>query len=364
MKKILILTALLPGCAGTQSIEESDVAPYKALVVFRWDDDPAAREPAPSEGAPAATQIAPAIDRRAVEDELLFGLEDYRVFSDFIAAEPEAIDEVARQEQADLILVVRISSLAHWDPKKTKVVPGLAILEASLWFLTAVGGFFVPDKEFSTTSKIEMAWRRPAGGSGGVAEAAIEERESLSTGKYRLSMWDRAKPWDHPGAYLTSFVIPPAFVPYQEKETFDRSLVELAVEDLKREMARKLKGGSLGSGGAPFRFRLEAPANGATVDGSRVRFRFYYDLEPGFADYRAGFDKLSIEIKRGEDGEYVKVREYSDTEMDAVGERIGRKQPIEEEIEGLGPGFNLVRFNALTKAGSQWITNTVALQRR
>src|SRR6185295_19477282 len=99
---------------------------YKAVVVFQWlgESPGAPRSTAlaggggvdaptgePDGAAEAKVVLPPSLTREWVEDRILDGLEEYEVFSDFTLATLENMQQVARREKADLILLVRIGSL-------------------------------------------------------------------------------------------------------------------------------------------------------------------------------------------------------------------------------------------------------------
>ncbi len=385
---------LIAGCASRGSPREWDTAPYKAVVVFEWlaeaeppgPSDAASTSGAPTEPPPPAEPAEAGkaqalarsgqLDRQVVEEEILKGLDEYHVFSDFIPATWETMQTAAVREKADLIVLVRIGSLVRWDDSATRIVPGLAVLDGVLWLGTGVGGWWVADKEFATRSDVEVSWKRPeaadarpgAQASGPATLESIKNefgrKESLTSGDYRLSLWDRAKPWRQPLAYLVTIAVPPMLVPLKDRREVDRSLALSALEDLKRELARKLRGGYLGSGGSPFLFRLEEPFNGQTVNADRIRLRYRYQIEPGFDLHKAtGLRALTIEGQSEEGSEYRTLRRYAGEELLAINEKIAENGIIEEDIEGLKPGMNLIRFVARTEFGGGWITNTVAIQR-
>ena len=57
------------------------------------------------------------------------------------------------------------------------------------------------------------------------------------------------------------------------------------------------------------------------------------------------------------------LRRFAGDELRAINEKIASNGVLEEDIEGLKPGMNLIRFVARTELGGGWITNTVAIQR-
>src|SRR5262245_46376581 len=152
----------IAGCAARETPRERETAPYKAVVVFQWlggaqptrieadgagngpSGGPAA-QPAPVGPTPArAGQLEP----ERVEEEILSGLDEYRVLSDFIPATWTTMHSAAVREKADLIVLIRIGSLVEWDEASPRIVPGLAVLDGLLWIATGVGGWWVPDQEF------------------------------------------------------------------------------------------------------------------------------------------------------------------------------------------------------------------------
>ena len=74
-----------------------------------------------------------------------------------------------------------------------------------------------------------------------------------------------------------------------------------------------------------------------------------------------GLSALRIDLKRANSDEYESVEIYEGDAMRAIDVKIANDQALETEIDGLGPGLNLVRFSAQTKLGDRWITNTIAL---
>lgn len=401
-RTLCALTCLLAaGCAGGPTVQPGRMAPFKAVVVFDWRGqegaDTESQEPAstePLEGLASADGgmggNGEAEDprgpdfRKEVEGHILMGLEEYEVFSDFVFADLETLeaarltsDEVARLEEADLIVRVEIGDLVEWDQHVTRTIPGLAVLNGLLWIGTGIGSWWIPDVVFPTNSEIEVAWKRPAEGNSAGASGqspggtdlgrGFRLKERLSTGEYALSLWDRAKPWDYPWAYLMSFLVPPVFVPLKDTDEVDRSLRYYAIEDVKQELAQKLRGGYLGSVGSPFLFRLDEPQNGGVVQGGRVKLRFEYRVQPGFEMHeRTGLSALSIHVMHGSGGKYELWRTYDDSKLKELNElnaKIKAGQPIVEEVHGLEPGLNLIRLVALTEVNRQRITNTVAILR-
>jgi hypothetical protein len=188
--------------------------------------------------------------------------------------------------------------------------------------------------------------------------------ERLAGGVYRLAFWDRAKLWTRPWIYLMNIIVPAAFIPLQDDAEVTHAITAAALEDLKRQLAQKLRAAHLRAGGAPYLFQLEEPANGALVKGPSARLRFGYRLEPGFDEHEfTGFSALRIELRSGGSQEYVTVREKRDEAMRDVNERLRTRTLFEEQIEGLTPGLNLVRFVARTEIGGLWVTNTIVLER-
>ena len=113
-----------------------------------------------------------------------------------------------------------------------------------------------------------------------------------------------------------------------------------ALEDLKRELARKLKAGYLGSGGSAFLFRLEEPFNGQAVRSDRVKLRYRYQIEPGFDQHKVtGLRALSIEAQSDEAGEYRTLRRFAGDELrDIIG--IPPSEKESPERTPLPPGIN------------------------
>ena len=375
---------ILSGCAEHQVAREGDAIPYKAIVVFRWNEPPPAPrvgdgggpddQPAPASGqaAGAAGPLDPtdsparAAARQEVEDAILDGLEEFQVFSDFKATEAAWASEVAASEKADLIIQVRLGDLAQWDENASQIVPGPAILDTLLWLMTGIGSWWIGDQEYPTQSGVQVGWRRAEGPPAKVAPPTAEEefrtKERISGGQYRLSFWERSKPWRAPLPYLLSIICPPPFVPLKDAKEVDHSLQASALKDLKRELARKLKGGSIGAGGAPFLFRLQRPLNGAMIEGRRVQLAYRYRVESGFDEHLATrLGSLTIHVKRGDSDRYELLRTYSGDQIRSINEKIPGDQEIVEEIDGLSPGLNLIRFTAIADFDKQPITNTVAI---
>ena len=398
MKQVItilsVAAALAAGCSGAGTVGEAESAPYKAVVVFHWADAAGQRAPSsaqrpqsggggPEETAPAkAPATSPpgpgevARARAEVEQSILAGLTESRVFSDLVPAGWDSMQAVARKEKADLIVLVRIGSFCRWDDAETQVVLGLATVGTALWAGTGIGSWWIADHEFSTHSEVEVSWRRPDPPDVALAispdpsdrkavQAEFRYREPLSSGEYRLSLWDRARPWRYPWAYLLSIVCPPALLPIQDRGQVDSSLRGYVLSDLHRELARKLKGGYLRSSGAPFLFRLEAPVNGATIEGDSARLSFRYRTEAGFEEHEAtGLSSLVVGLRGPQEAVYRKVREYRGAGVRALNAKIARDEPIDLPVTGLEPGLNFIRFEARTEQGKQWITNTVAIRRR
>jgi hypothetical protein len=365
------------------------MAPYKAVVAFDWGappEEPLAVDTAADGGGISAASDGSAsgseshgtagasLPRAEIEGELLRGLGEYQVFSDLVVSDLGDVYAACESEEADLMVILRIDDLVRWDEKTTRTVTDMAILGSVIWIATGIGSWWIPEVAFPTSSRMEVAWKRMAGGRGDASSprpqtpedirADFRLRERLSTGEYRLSFWERAKPWGAPLAYLTSIVIPPAFVPLRDSEEVAHSLGHAALYDVRRELAQKLRGGYLGAAGSPLLFRLEEPRNGGSVQGDRARLRFQYRVEPGFEEHEAtGLSALSVLIKRKGEAEYQLWHAYDDAEVRALNGRITRSLFCEEEVGGLGPGLNRIRFVARTELGKQWITNTVAIRR-
>lgn len=372
----LLIAMFVAGCAGTQTPRDRDTAPYNAVVVFHWpeggsEDRPAEGEfrPTGEENAAKEEKEAASLSREWIENEILIGLEQYGVFSDVVLADVETMYAAAQLEHADLILLICIRSLAEWEAREIRVVPELALLSGVLWFGTAIGGLWVPDQEFPTRSNVEIAWTRPPTLKES-SERAVDAvdlqnefryRERLSSGEYRLSMWERAKPWSYPLAYLADLLLPPALVPLRDEEEVSQSLVAAALADIKRELAQKLRGDILGSARAPFRFRLEEPKNGSPVDDRSIKLVYRYRVEPGFKEHETTrLASLRIDLKREDRADYQNVKKYEGDAIRDINESISEDTPIEEPIT-IGPGRNLIRFSAEAEFGRQWITNTIAL---
>ncbi len=385
------LVCLLASCAGQPTTGNREMAPYNAIVVFQWlesdqparvdsigDDDESVEVPE-AEGAQAdlvgedsAAPMWNEENRAWIETQILAGLEEHNVFSDFLPAEWENMESLAEKTDADLIVVVRIGSLVKWDEADVSVDPGLAVLTGVLWFGTAVGGLWVEDQVFSTQSDIEVFWRRPrqpgtapipAPQAVGELRKEFVQRESVyASGEYNLSLWDRAKFWSSPAAYFTNLLVPATFVPFYDKEEIARSLAVDALDDVKRDLAQKLRADSLRSAGAPFVFRLDSPFNGTDVGESNVDVSFSYRPAFGAEDHReTGLSALYIEVKGEGDADYRRAREYRDEEIARINSLIRNGDSIAESIN-LGPGDNLVRFSAEAELDGQWITNTIALK--
>lgn len=394
----VLFATLGVGCATQETFGDREMAPYSAVVVFKWleddrpesaevdplsesdrsskDDATGAREPAANQASPPLTEATRRRqwieeNRRWIEDQIIAGLEEHKVFSDFLVTDWENMYLLADRAGADLIVVIRIGDLAYWEPDDVRVHPGLAVLSGFLWVGTAVGGLWVQDQVFPTDSDIEVYWRRCRGADRSVPE--VEEPETVAelqdfgqrepvyaSGEYNLSLWDRAKFWSTPSAYFTNLVVPPSLVPFYDEEEIDRSLVIDALEDVKRDLAQKLRAGSIRSAGSPFLFRLEDPPNGSVVEGSSQSVSFRYRLEPGFG--REYFLRaLHVELKKEGETRWRSVKEYRDEDIRRINEMIDNGQSILETIGGLGPGLNLVRFRAETELERRWITNTIAL---
>ena len=315
---------LAVGCGGPGTVEKADTAPFNTLLVFNWEEpQPAIAPPSPegpegpqggqppaeSETAPelesvdkpdkaspapaptAAAAPAPAIEpsgepadlpasapaaftRQQVEDALLDGLDENRVFSNFETATLSTMGKRARVEKSDLIVLVNFKTFCDWKKKPPSTQTGLASVNGVLWITTGVGAWWLGDREYPTSSEIEMLWGRPDQPQAAQPpdpvdpKVALEtfrgraSREPLSTGEYKLSLWERARPWRYPLPYLVGILVPPAFLPMQDQDEVDRSVQGAALQDLSREMARKLKTETLRAAGAPFLFRLLDPANG------------------------------------------------------------------------------------------------------
>jgi len=388
-----IAILLLTGCSGIQPIPVGDTAPFKAVVAFQWLES-SSREPK-DPGVPPGAEIpgggpelgveqgaanaraaeaSRQLTRKWVQDEILTGLEEYQVFSDFRWTSESEMEAAARREKADLIVLIRIGELAVCDESSRRAVLGLGILDTVLWLGTAIGSWWIPDVEFSTRSHVEVSWRRPQPSSKKAPETPgttrdpsreFKFKERLTTGEYRLSFWDRAKLWRYPWPYLMTIVIPPVLVPIHDRRDVDAALATLAVEDLKRQIARKLLSGNLRSGGAPFLFRLESPLNGQVCKGDSLKLRFRYSLEPGFEDHEATrLRALIVAVKREDQKQYQRLCAITGEQIRALNEKIAKDEPIEVDVHGLGQGMNLIRFVAQTELGGQWITNTVSLIRQ
>lgn len=411
MKSVIWILTLfcIASCAGQETTGRREMAPYHAIVVFEWveseqaenvsssvdlassDEDAVAVEDAddPDDVDDAATRTAAASsalpeddandrtwveeNRGWIEDQIIAGLEEDNVFSDFLVTDWDSMDELAQKSDADLIVVIRIGSLVEWDEADVTVDPGLAVLTGVLWFGTAIGGLWVPDQVFPTQSDIEVLWRRPREpGTAATPEPRdvtelrneFPQRESVyASPEYKLSLWDRAKFWSSPAAYFTNLLVPATFVPFYDEKEVERSLAVDALEDVKRDLAQKLRADSLGSAGEPFVFRLANPANGTAIQEPFVDVSFSYRVEPGFQNHQdTGLSALHIDVKREGDREYHRARAYRDEEIERINAKIVRGELIAERIEGLGPGVNLVRFSAQTARGRRWITNTIALK--
>ena len=374
---------LIAGCAGQQSAGDREVAPYSAVVVFQWqpDDDrgegtgstgdgDAADDPGgDAEWPEAAAEDAPDPDwiddnREWIETQITMGLEEHGVFSHFVVSDWESMDQRAEELKADLIVVIRIGSLADWNEAEVSVDSGLAVLTGFLWFLTAIGGVWVQDQVYPTESDIEVYWRRPPRNGAARGRAVVGRESVYASGEYQLSLWDRAKIWKSPGPYFMNLIVPASFVPFYDEQEIDRSLVIDALEDVKRDLAQKLRAGNVGAAGEPFLFRLEDPVNGDVVQGSSARLRFSYRLEPGpgFAPYEnTALRALHIDLKREDQETFERVDEYKDKRMSDLNKLIKNSESITVTIDGLGPGLNLVRFSAETEFEGRWITNTIAL---
>lgn len=397
-----VLCVLAWGCAGARDRADRDMAPYKAVLVFEWPDmasPPAGPQPDGAGVAQTAERDAPAgeagaegavageveeptaltrqelpLARDWIEDRIRQSLQEREVLSDILVADWDSAYGTVERERADLILRIRIDALARWEDEFS-IDPALAVLDVVLWFGTGIGGWWVPDRRFTTTSDVEVAWKRPKAAQAASREmegpvtlaefrSEFRSRERVSSGTYRLSLWDRAKIWGDPLPYCLNLVIPAAFIPIHDDEEVSRSLIADAIDDIARELGQILRGRNLGSAGAPFLFRLEEPANGDLVAGDVAELRYRYQVEYGFEEHEAtGLQALRIEVKRGEREDYELVREYSSADMRAVNDLIAKGASLTERVEKLGPGRNLVRFLAETRLGRQWITNTVALMR-
>lgn len=346
----LVAALLCIGCAGREPLRNRDMAPYTAVLVFECDPD-------------AVAPFSP----REIEDEIGLGLQEHAVFSHFVITTPEDMLSVAEMEDADLIVMVRIRELASWDAASVKVHPGLATVDGLLWFTTAIGGWWVPDREFATKTDIDLSWHRPQALRGEAHPASLDStlrseafrpEQYVTSGAYRLSLWERAKIWRSPAPYLMNLFAPAALIPIHDDEEVSRSLTLAALEDIKRDIAQKLQGQALGAGGAPYSFRLESPTNGDRLEAPATNLRFRYLLEHG---EEFGLARLRIELKRDGESGYRLHREYGDEEILAINERIEASGFLEETLGDLKSGLNLVRFSAQTNYPEQWITNTIAL---
>jgi hypothetical protein len=386
----LLFGVLAIGCAGQERREVVDTAPYQAVIVFDWvQSQPGEAEAAPEvvggAGVPP-TPISPSTDgedlpfpRGLIEDEILAGLDEQQVFSDFALSDLETMDQDARELRADLIVLVRIGEIAV--PGRGRVSPGFAVLDGLLWFGTAIGGWWVPGRRYSTNSEIEIAWMRldPAGVAAARTsnsskpadvEAAFENWERLSSGDYALSLWDRAKFWKHPQSYLLNIIMPASFIPFDDPRELRRSLILASLEDWKAEIASNLRGRVIGAARAPFLFRLEDPPNCALLQGETSKeIAFRYRVEAGFKEHQeretVGFSRLKIELLRSDADppvyETLKVLEEAE-DIQRINQSIATDVPIRETIEGLGPGRNLVKFSAKHKLDGQWTQNTIVLR--
>ena len=412
MKSVVWFLTLcfIASCAGQETTGRREMAPYHAIVVFEWvesgqaetvnssvdadssDADAVAVEDADDsddvDDATTQTAVADTVSALPeddanhsawvdenhgwIEDQIIAGLEKDNVFSDFLVTDWDSMDELAQKSDADLIVVIRIGSLVKWDEANVAVDPGLAVLTGVLWFGTAVGGLWVQDQVFSTQSDIEVLWRRPREPGtapipapqavGELRKEFVQGASVYASGEYNLSLWDRAKIWSSPAAYFTNLLVPATFVPFYDKKEVGRSLAVDALEDVKRDLAQKLRPDSLRSAGAPFVFRLDSPFNGTDVGESNVDVSFSY--RPAFgadAHRETGLSALYIEVKREGEANYQRTREYRDEEIARINNLIRRGDSIAESIK-LGPGDNLVRFSAEAELDGQWITNTIALK--
>jgi len=343
---------LLAGCAGRQPLFEGEVAPYKALVAFAWEHPDAAPEGDGSNGD--GDDPLGGLPREEVEQEILDGIEEYRAFSAFVRSadgDDRHFSELAAKEEADLILRVKIRTLGEFGGEKARST-GLGILEAVLWISTGILSWWVPDTSYSTQSDVEVEFR-------GI-ESTQPLKDRLSSSSHTLSFWDRSKPWRQPWAYLTSFVIPPIWVPFEDERDVDRALASGALEDIKRDLAGVLRGGYLGDVGAPFAFRLESPRNGATVQGRKVKLQFKY--RGGTSAGKEGFIPLgSLVITiRDREGKLIRTRAFEREELDRINRSIETDDVIEEEVE-IDPGLNQIRIVGRTEILNRWVRNTVVL---
>ena len=400
---LAIASLLFAGCADVQTLEEEAPAPYKAIVVFHWADEvkngsnltsttsanpvsePASQEPTPAHPEILADEIKSAQQtaefRQGVEDKILLSLKDYQVFSDFVrwegvSKDTTAVAALAEKENADLVLELHIAEVANWHQQRPTIEAGPATLETFLWIGTGIGAWWVPDLQFSTKSDVKMLCKRTKHQEStivGLTEspAAVESpsdwsfKEHLSSGKYRLSFWNRAKPWSVPWIYLLTILIPPFALPAYDQDEAQESLNSAALEDIQREVARNLKGGHLGACGAPMLFRLKEPANGAVFQGDSVKLDYLYTVEPGFDKHlQTPLRALYVDVKRADQTDYERRHTYTGDAIAAINERILNQSINQVKIGDLGPGTNSIRFIALTDTGAEWITNTVVLLRQ
>src|SRR5262245_13736653 len=108
-------TIWFAGCAARETPRERETAPYKAVVVFEWlgGAEPPGTEADGAGNGPSAGPVAQAppagptparsgqLDPAWVEAELLSGLDEHQVFSDFIPATWTTMHSAAVREKAD-----------------------------------------------------------------------------------------------------------------------------------------------------------------------------------------------------------------------------------------------------------------------
>src|SRR5262245_6465301 len=115
---------LAAGCAGRETPPEGDAVPYKAVVAFEWvipGADPAGTNVRPGAATgsdpvpPVHGEPSPHLSPGWVENEVLQGFSAFKVFSSCSQAPASQMAEVAEQQKADLLVLVRVGTLVNLD---------------------------------------------------------------------------------------------------------------------------------------------------------------------------------------------------------------------------------------------------------
>lgn len=355
---ILVVAA---GCSGGPSLQEKEIAPYRAVIAFRW---PEAETAGGNGGGSPAEESDPEagerLFRESIEKEIFDGLKEDGIFSDLLPADNDPL-ATAESRKADLLVTVNLNELVQWEDDAYRTVGGTAALNTGLWITTGVGSWWIADREFSTRSDIVVEWERTDLRKDGRPKP-FKDNFLISTGRYRVSMWDRAKPWRCPQAYLLSLLIPAPFVPLQDSVEVDGSLVAIAMKDIRRQLSQGFQERVIGSAGCPFRFELEEPRNGARIKGGEVTLLFRYEVESLARQEHEDTLLRALEVELLPAGEEEFVPIPVTEKIGSINQRISKKnEPIRVHASGLEPGLNLIRFGAQAERNDQWTTNTVAI---